>query len=305
MLKRKIILEPRDLWWEAQGVFNPGVAEYNGRTYMLYRAFGRDNLSRLGLAISEDGEHFERFDQPMLEADEHNPYERLGVEDPRITKIDKDYYITYIAASVYPADYKGMSAHSLNTPGVPWRVRVCGYRTRDFRTFEKLGVLIPNLDTKNPALFSRKIQNNYWLIHRISLAIYVSVSTNLKQFGGGYQLMQPETEWEAAKVGVACPPLETEHGWLMFYHGVDEKSVYHIGVALLDRQNPAFILKRTKTPLMSPEEPWEKKGYVNNVVFVTGVTERRGMLNLYYGGGDKVVGVAKISIDAVLESLDR
>lgn len=302
-IKRKAVLESRDLWWEAKGVFNPGVTEYNGKIYMLYRAYGRDNISRFGLAISEDGENFERFDQPILEADEQNPYERLGIEDPRIVKIDNYYYITYVAASVYPANRTDLAAKSLNTPGVPWRIRVSMLRTRDFRSFERVGVVVPDLDTKDPALFNQKIQGKYWLLHRMVPAIYVSVSTNLKQWSGGYQLMQPEQKWEELKIGAACPPIETEKGWILFYHGVDSHSIYRIGAALLDRLNPAFVLNRTKEPLFAPTEPWEKRGLVNNVVFLTGVVERRGTLLLYYGGGDSVVGLGKISVDAVLESL--
>jgi len=302
-IKRKLILEPRDIWWEGNGIFNPGVAEYQGRIYMLYRAQGRDNISRFGLAVSEDGEHFERFPLPIVESDERNPYERLGIEDPRITKIGKDYYITYTGASVYEASHHDTLAPSLNTPGVPWRVRASALRTRDFQSFEKVGVIIPDLDTKNTVLFNRQIRGKYWLLHRISPAIFASVSDNLKRWDGGYQLMSPQEEWEASKVGAACPPLETEKGWLLFYHGVDRKSVYRIGAALLDRENPAFVLHRTKTPLLEPVEPWEKRGQINNVVFVTGLIERRGMLHLYYGGGDQVIGLAKLPLDAVLESL--
>jgi predicted GH43/DUF377 family glycosyl hydrolase len=302
-IKRKVILEPRDFWWEQEGVFNPGVAEYNSKVYMIYRAYGRDHVSRFGLAVSEDGDNFERFDLPVLEPDERNVYERLGIEDPRITKIDRDYYITYVAASVYPATHAGRATPAPDHVSIPWRVRVAAMRTRDFRTFERLGVVIPELDTKDPALFGQKIQGKYWLLHRIVPSIYVSVSNNLKQWSGGYQLMQPEQKWEELKIGAACPPIETEKGWLLFYHGVDRHGVYRVGAALLDRSNPAFVLKRTIEPLLGPTEPWEKRGMVNNVVFVTGAIERRGTLYLYYGAGDQVVGLGKISVDAVLESL--
>jgi beta-1,2-mannobiose phosphorylase / 1,2-beta-oligomannan phosphorylase len=302
-VKRQLILEPRDLWWEARGIFNPGVTQYEGKTYMLYRAVGRDNISRLGLAISADGESFERLDLPTIEGRELDPSERLGIEDPRIVKIDRDYYITYVAASVYPAGHSSPFASSLNTPGVPWRVRVAALRTRDFRNFERLGTVIPDLDTKDPALFNRKIQGKYWLLHRVVPSIFVSVSTNLKRWSGGYELLRSQESWEEVKIGAGAPPLETDRGWLLFYHGVDRHLTYRVGAALLDRENPAFVLKRTKQPLLSPIEPWEKHGHINNVVFVTGLVERQGTLYLYYGGGDKVIGLAKLSLDAVFESL--
>lgn len=302
-VERKSVLEPTDLWWEAKGVFNPGIAEYSGKVYMLYRAVGRDNISRFGLAVSEDGEKFERFDSPILEGDERNPYERLGIEDPRIVKIERDYYITYTAASVYASSHPGKFAPSLNTPGTPWRVRTSALRTRDFRSFERVGVLIPDLDTKNSVFFNRRVQGKYWLLHRVSPSIYVSVSNKINKFEGGFQLMSPQEDWEALKVGAACPPLETARGWLLFYHGVSKDKVYSIGAVLLDKENPAFVIARTKKPIIKPELSWEKRGYVDNVVFVTGSIERRGSVWLYYGGGDRVVGLAKIGLDAVFEHL--
>ncbi len=302
-IDRKVVLEPTDLWWEAKGVFNPGIAEYGDKIYMLYRALGKDNISRFGLAVSQDGEKFERFKLPVLEGDELNPYERLGIEDPRIVKIGRDFYVTYTAASVYPASHPGPFAPSLNTSGTPWRVRTSALRTRDFRSFERLGVIITDLDTKNSALFNRRIQGKYWLLHRVLPSIYVSVSNKINKFVGGFQLLASQEEWENAKIGAACPPIETARGWLLFYHAVSKEKIYSIGAVLLDKENPAFVIARTKRPIFKPELSWEKKGYVNNVVFVTGSIERRGSVWLYYGGGDRVVGLGKIPLDAVFEHL--
>ncbi len=305
LVDKQIVLEPRDVWWEAGGVFNPGIAEFGGRIYMMYRAVGRDHLSRLGLAVSEDGERFTRFDFPALEADQSNPYERLGLEDPRITKIGRDYYITYTAASVYGANHPDTLAPSLNSPGVPWRVRLSLMRTRDFRTFERFGVVMPEIDTKDGVLFNRQIQGKYWLFHRIVPAIYVSVSNNLRQWSGGFQLLGPREDWESDKIGAACPPIETERGWLLLYHAVDRRKVYSMGAALLDKENPAFVIGRSKEPIMTPTEKWEKTGVVPNVVFATGSLVSQKTVSIYYGAGDKVVGLVKISLDALLESLSR
>ena len=117
---RQVVLEPRDIWWEKGGVFNPAVIELGGKIHLLYRAVGGDHISRFGLAISEDGEVFTRFDEPIFEGDQKSPFERLGVEDPRATVIGRDIFITYTAASVYPAGSKPINQIP-ESHGTPWR----------------------------------------------------------------------------------------------------------------------------------------------------------------------------------------
>jgi predicted GH43/DUF377 family glycosyl hydrolase len=304
-IERSEVIKPRDLWWEKGGVFNPAAIFLNGKTHLLYRAVGSDHVSRFGLAVSEDGENFVQFDEPVFEGDENNRYERLGVEDPRAVQIGKDIYITYTAASVYPANHSGSFAPSLNTPSTPWRVRVSALKTRDLHQFERLGILLPNIDSKNGVLFPEKIGKYYWLLHRINPNIYLTFSTNMKGWEGGVQIMAPQEKWEEKKIGAACPPIETEKGWLLFYHGVNKEGVYSIGAALLDRMNPMVVRARTKTPLLSPVHSWEKKGAVNNVVFLTGCIKIREKLYLYYGAADTSIGLAKINTESILAALDE
>jgi len=295
-ISRQIILEPRDLWWERNGVFNPASCLLGNKTYLVYRAVGSDHISRFGLAVSHDGVKFERFNAPWMEGDEDNRYERLGIEDPRITQIGRDYYLSYTATSVYPSDHSGPLAPSLNTPGTPWRNRTTIARTRDFSQVTKLGVALPDLDSKDSALFPRQIGGQYWLLHRIVPHVFISSSKNLNRFDGGMRLFGPKEGWESLKVGAACPPIEVEDGWLLIYHGVSEGHVYSIGAVLLEKNNPTLILKRTPTPFLKPVESWEKKGAVNHVVFVSGSVLLGDQLNLYYGGGDSVVGLARVSL---------
>jgi len=302
---RKIILKPRDIWWEKNGVFNPAISEYNNKTYMVYRAVGLDHISRFGLAISEDGEHFQVFDNPVLEAGDDNICERLGIEDPRLTKIDNKYYITYTGVSVYLADHVGPCAPSLNTPGVPWKIRVSAYSTTDFNKFNYMGILLKDIDSKNAALLPHKIAGQFALFHRINPNIYLSYSKDLKRWTGNLEIMRSEHIWEKLKVGIACPPIQTDKGWLMIYHGVDEHKVYRMGAALLDLGNPAHVIKRTKHPILEPELAWEKNGFVNNVIFVTGCVQRDDMLWLYYGAADTVVGLVKIPLSYIFEKLDE
>jgi len=297
MTVRHLLLEPRDLWWEANGISDPAVAEFSDRKYMLYRATGLDRLARIGVAISEDGEHFERFDTPILEGDERSVVERLGLTTPRLTKIDRDYLLTYAALSVYSAK------QSKQPVDVPWRNRVSIIKTRNFQQFERLGPVVAELDTHDPVLFPVKIQNNYWLMHRLDKGIHVSVSPNIRSWGGGYQLLEPEESWEAGAIAAACPPLAIERGWLFFYNAIDAKDMRRIGAVLLDRQNPAFVIARTKEPLLEASEPWEKRGQTERGVTLAAVLLHGQELSLYYGAGTKVIGLAKLSLDAVLQSL--
>ena len=300
---RQVVLEPRDLWWEVGGVLNPAAVELGGKIHLLYRAVGADNISRFGLAISEDGETFTRFDKPIFEGDPNNPSERLGVEDPRATVFGRDILITYTAVSVYPTGHI-VTAPSLNTPGTPWRIRVSALKTRDMRSFQKLGVLLPDIDSKDAVLVPEKHLGFYWLIHRVDPSIFIARSPDLKKWQGNIEMMTAKEPWERLKIGAACPPLKTDDGWLLFYHGVSANHTYSVGAALLAKENPAVVLKRTKIPIMSPHFDWEKRGVTNNVVFPTGAILSRGKIFLYYGAADKVIGLAKISPESIMSALD-
>ena len=301
---RRIVLRPRDLWWEKKGVFNPAVIELNNKIYLIYRAVGADNISRFGLAISDDGEYFQVFDDPILESRPDNPVERLGIEDPRAVSIDGTIYITYTSASVYPCDHKDLVIKNMNKEKVPWCIRVSAFKTKDLKNFTHCGVLLPNLDSKNGVLLPRKIAGQFVLFHRMSPNIYLTYSTDFKKWQGNLEIMRPQEPWEKQKIGVSTPPIETPYGWLMLYHGVDDDFTYRMGAALLDLGNPARILKRTKEPIFEPEAPWEKRGNVDNVVFPTGYINKEGMIWLYYGAADSVVGLTKISLDYLLSQLD-
>jgi predicted GH43/DUF377 family glycosyl hydrolase len=306
-VSRQCVLKPRPLWWEANGVFNPGAVELNGKIHLLYRAVGRDHISRFGLAVSDDGLNFQPVgDRPIFEGADHGGWERLGVEDPRITVLDRKMYVTYTAASVYPAlaDQKSIAA-SLNTPGVPWRIRPMLLTTPDLRHFDYVGngPIIADLDTKDSILFPAQINRRYWLIHRLLPSIYVSQSNRLDRFDGGIQIMAPLEPWEVQRIGAACPPIPVEQGWLLLYHGVSREGEYALGAALLALNNPARVLARTKQPLLRPKTAWEKKGVINNVIFVTGCIVRGDQLWLYYGGGDRVIGRAVLPIATVMNQL--
>lgn len=311
---RRVLEEPllvpiqnREHWWESGSVFNPGAAVYNGKIYLVYRALGSFPYSSFGLAIlSSPTKVEERLPLPFLEADEGNPYERFGIEDPRITKIDDEYFISYTALSLYPGGQQVSTAWQ--GMDMPWRIRASLVTTKDFIDLDRKGVVMANIDTKNCVFFPEKIEGEYVLIHRIYPDIWISTSNRLTGFEKGEVLCQPRADhWDNARIGAGSPPLKTKLGWLLFYHGVDERkkdrAVYQTGVLLLHEKDPTKILYRSEAPIFTPEKEWEKAGYVRDVVFACGAVEWEDQYYVYYGAADKRVGVASISKKELLDYL--
>ena len=283
------ILKPREEnEWEARAVFNCAAASGNGSIHLLYRAIGEYEkyISRFGHAVSEDGFNFQRFDEPVFEPKES--YESHGCEDPRITRIEDTFYITYTA----------MSKRAFSGSGN----RVALASTKDFKTFQRFGVVLPDMEAKNAVLFPEKVNGKYVMFHRIMPDILIAYSDNLTQWDGHEVIMRTrENSWDCAKIGAGAPPLKTEKGWLMFYHGVDEQKIYRLGVALFDLADPAKLIARQDDPILEPAEDYELNGDVPNVVFVCGVVEKDDSYYVYYGGADKVIAVATVKKDEALD----
>jgi len=301
--KSNPILSPSSNWWENTSVFNPGVTIFNKKILLLYRAKGNDYISRFGLAVSGDGVNFKRFSKPIFEGSAVNPFERLGVEDPRITKIGEEYFIFYTGASVYPLKNLNDSKAPSLSRKAPWRVRTFLIKTTDFEIFSPEQIAL-HLDSKDSALFPEKINGRYLLFHRIYPNMYLVFSNNLQHWGHNQLFLTPRRgKWDSERVGVGSPPLKTEKGWLCFYHGVSQDHVYRLGVLLLDLKNPFNILYRSDEPILEPKEPYETKGCVNNVVFTCGAVEKDGQYFVYYGAADTVIGLATIGKKELLNSL--
>jgi predicted GH43/DUF377 family glycosyl hydrolase len=293
------ILRPTDYWWENRWVYNAAAALYRGKVYLLYRAQGMDWISRLGLAVlAEDGVTVEyRSPRPVFEPALDNPWERLGVEDPRVTRIGEVYYVCYTAASLYPALKPRVSKRPtpFGESGVPWRTRIAIATTRDFRNFRRRAIAFRNWDNKNGALFPRKFDGRYLLLHRIFPEIHLATSRDLHHWHNyGPILRVRPGMWDSNRIGVAGPPLATPYGWLLIYHGVDEARTYRLGVALLDLEDPRRVLGRSDGPILEPQEPYEREGLVPNVVFSCGAVDYRGQILVYYGAADSVVCLATV-----------
>ena len=281
-------------------VLNPAATMFDGQTLLLLRVEDRTGISRLVVATSADGFTQWQIDPRRgLVPDPERFEEHWGIEDPRITKVDDEYLIVY-------------TGFSLGGP------LVCLAATKDFVTFERRGVLHPP-DDKDAALFPERFGDRWALIHRpapttpgLGTHLWISWSPDLRYWGGA-QILLPARRgawWDANKVGLGPPPLLTDRGWLLCYHGVRTTasgSIYRLGLALLDRDDPSIVLQRGREWVFGPSTAYECTGDVPNVVFPCGwvLDDDGDTLRLYYGSADSVVGVATGSLAAVLDHLDR
>ena len=295
------ILTAADWPYPINSVFNPGaVLLPDGTTLLLCRVECRRGLSHFSVARSVHGVSDWQIDpQPTLmpEPDKF-PEELWGIEDPRITFVPElsKYAIVY-------------TAYTRDGPGVALAL------TEDFRDFERYGVIMPP-ENKDAALLPHRIGGNWALIHRPVSAprahMWISYSPDLHHWGSHKLMMEARrgSWWDANKIGLSPPPIETPQGWLVIYHGVKHTAagcIYRLGLALFDLQSPERCLKRANEWVFGPEEPYEQHGDVGNVVFPCGYTiaPDGDTLNLYYGAADTSIGLATGSLRAMLEWLER
>lgn len=299
------LIEPRTentFWWERNGTFNAGVTEYHDQVVLLYRAYDDFRISRLGLAHSKDGIKFIRYNNPAIDTDPLDPDERLGIEDPRITKIDSTYYIVHTVAAYHAighgSDVRGVMDY------IPWRVRVAMHTTTNFKQYQHWGVILPEVSAKNACLLPEKIGGKFGLYYRENTdegeTLKLVFSEDLRHWSEPQTIQWPRAEvWQQFKFGIGSQPLATPEGFLIVYHAVDDKQVYRLGLALFDRHDPSQIIWYSN-PILEPTTPYEKEGYVPNVVYCCGALIRNQELWIYYGGADKVIGRAVLSLANIL-----
>jgi predicted GH43/DUF377 family glycosyl hydrolase len=297
--KSNPILAAADWPYPATSVFNPGATLMpDGTTLLLCRVEDRRGHSHLCVARSANGVDRWQIDpQPTLLPDpEHFPEELWGIEDPRITYIPElgKYAIVY---TVYTRD----------GPGVALAF------TGDFCRFERYGVIMQPED-KDAAMLPHRIGGNWALIHRpVSSSrahMWMSYSPDLRHWGGHKLMLEARRGgwWDANKIGLSPPPIETQQGWLVIYHGVRQTaagSIYRLGLALFDLHTPERCLRRSNEWVFGPEEPYERHGDVDKVVFPCGCTiaPDGDTLNLYYGAADSSIALATGSVRVMLEWL--
>lgn len=335
VIKEGILLEKTAHDFESHGVLNPGAIREGNSVHLFYRAVRDGNYSTIG-HCKLDGPHqiIRRDTEPVIFPE--FPYEAQGVEDARVCKIDDTYYLTYTA-------YDGMNAlGALAT-------------SRDLKTFEKQGIIVPQLSypeferllekagitkdrymgysnsarfipemdqadllwDKDVFFFPQRIQGKLCFLHRIKPDIQFVAINELSdltpEFWETYLLglekntiLFPRYDHEISYVGGGAPPIETESGWLLIYHGVKctaEGNIYSACAALLDLNNPRKEIARLNYPLFEPDHPWELKGEVDNVCFPCGTALFGDTLYIYYGAGDEQIAYASLSLSELISEL--
>jgi beta-1,2-mannobiose phosphorylase / 1,2-beta-oligomannan phosphorylase len=324
--KEGVILKKTNATFENEGVLNPAVICEGDTIHLYYRAVQKGNYSSIGYCqLNDPLTVVKRWDKPILFPEFER--ERHGIEDPRITKIDDLYYLTYTA-------YDGTSA--LGALAI----------SKDLEHFEKIGLMVPQIkyeefrkltehksklnnkyphfNKKNPILwdknvifFPRRIKGRLHFLHRIRPDIQIVSINDLqeltKEFWQNYFMdfdnqvvLTSKYKHELSYIGGGCPPIETEHGWLLIYHGVHDSTkgyIYTACAALLDLENPRKEIARLPYPLFKPEHEWELNGEVNNVCFPTGTVLKGDTLYIYYGAADERIACASVSLSALLTEL--
>ncbi|HVZ11503.1 MAG TPA: hypothetical protein VG965_00570 [Patescibacteria group bacterium] len=299
-----IITPTLELDWQARGTFNPAAIYEDGKIHIVYRAQAANGTSVLGYASSRDGFHIdENLDYPIYTPRENfekkpSGQGNSGCEDPRLTKIGDRLYLTYTA-------YDGAN---------PPRVALSSISLSDFLSKKwnwdtpKL-VSPPGVDDKDACIIKKVKGEGYIAFHRLGNVIWLDFLRDLefpekKYLTGGIIAQARKDKWDNVKIGIGAPPIETEHGFILLYHGVSEPGfIYKMGAMLLDLEDPRKIISRTDSPLLEPEMEYELKGEVPNVVFGCGAVVVEGVIYMYYGGGDSVVGVATMPLATLLEVL--
>ncbi len=295
------ILKASDWPYQINSVFNPAATMLaDGTTLLLCRIEDRRGHSHLSVARSKNGvDNWQIDPEPTMIAEpEKHPEELWGIEDPRITFVPelKKYAIVY-------------TAFTRDGPGVALAF------TEDFKSFERLGVILPPED-KDAALLPHRIGDNWAMIHRPVSAprahMWLSYSTDLLHWGEHKLMMEARrgSWWDANKIGLSPPPIETPEGWLVIYHGVKHTAagcIYRLGLALFDLNAPEICLKRGAPWVFGPEMPYEQHGDVGNVVFPCGYTiaPDGDTINMYYGAADTSIGLATGSVKEMLAWLEN
>ncbi len=300
------IIAPRPgMIWEEMGTINPAAIDLGGKTHILYRAVAPGNISTIGYAISSDGFSIDErphkpiyFPRAEFERRNDGVNNNYGCEDPRLMEIHGRIYMTYTA-------YDG------RTP----RVAVTSISKQDFlaRKWSAWAmpevITPPNIANKDAAILPEKWNGMYMIFHRVNESICVDFFSSLdfkkEQVNKCIEIIPPRKGmWDGGKVGIGAPPIKTEKGWLLLYHGVSWSTTYRVGAVLLDLKDPTVVRARSAIPLFEPQEEYERKGLVPNVVFPCGLVVRNGTAYMYYGGADRVIGVATVNMRELLRMLE-
>lgn len=290
------LLVPDDMPCEANAVLNPGVAEVEGEIILLLRVENKDGISHIRVARSPNGVDGWRIARrPLLEPGHPRfAYEAWGCEDARVTRMDSNEWV--IAYTAFTEQGPSIAVAT----------------TSDFDTVERLGpAFIPG--NKDAAVFPRRFDRRLYMLHRPDVGgnediWYASAMHRPTQWSQPGLLMSRRAGpyWDSQRIGAGCPPILTKHGWLLIYHGskaMGSRSIYRLGVALLDLAEPTKVLARSNDWVFGPEAEYEMQGLMPGVVFTCGAVVRGDEIWMYYGAADTSVGLAVGKIQGLLDIL--
>ena len=294
------ILTAKDWPYPVNAVFNPAAAALDGETVLLARVEDLRGISHLTVARSANGTDGWSVDaQPLLAPANDVASEQWGFEDPRAV------WITELARWVITCTAYGPAGPAVYLA-----------TTGDFATIERLGI-VRQPEDKNAALLPHRIEGRWVMLHRPKTEfggahgeIVLSRSSDLVSWSAPEQVLQPREGawWDSLRIGIGPPPLRTEHGWLLVYHGVKDTvsgQVYRVGLALLDLDEPTRVLQRLPNWILAPLAPYERTGDVPNVVFPCGLLHdaATGEVRLYYGAADDSICLATAQLGDLLEAV--
>lgn len=325
------IIIPRPYAWESQAVFNPGAVALNGKVHLFYRAMGHDGISRIGYASSEDGLNFrERLYYPVFflkdveETKKHWPftsparpiYDKAlyasgggwgGCEDPRVVLIDGRVYLTMNIFNGW--NFMRVAVISIKEEDLinkKWNWSILSYLSH------------PGDRQKNWMLFPEKINGKFVILHNIDKGdpnrVFISYANNLcwqemptiEDAPDPQSLPDHLVAWHKRTRSAASPPIKTKDGWLLLYHAMDKdgSNRYKLGSMLLDLNDPSKVICRSENPILEPEK-WYENDWKPGIIYANGSVLLNDRLFVYYGGGDKYIGVASIKLNKLLESMKK
>jgi beta-1,2-mannobiose phosphorylase / 1,2-beta-oligomannan phosphorylase len=330
--KEGIVLERTELEFENQAVLNPTCIQQGNTLHMFYRAVRQGNHSTIGYCkLNGPLNVVERYTKPVLYP-EHD-YEKYAVEDPRIVFLNGTYYMFYTAydgknaliAYAISKDLKKWEKKGVISPKIKYndvrKIFDNSKLKKRYFFFKSFYKEVKGEDVllweKDAFLFPKKFNGKFALVHRILPDIQVIYFNEFKDLTLEYWeeylkklskhiIIEPKYWYESRNVGGGCPPIETDKGWLLIYHAVqntENGNLYRASAALLDKKDPCKVIGRLKAPLFSPEEEWEIHGDVNNVVFPEGTAMFGDRLYIYYGAADKRIAAASVNLNELLNEL--
>jgi len=338
--KHNPILKPDSgNWWEAKKLYNPGAIYHNNQYHLFYRAVGSGEgwKSSIGYAVSNDGENFERFNEPLLTAE--NEYEKRGLEDPRITKLGDAFHMVYsgydgITPRLCTATSDDLKIWDKTGPALSgWELEKSGGVRINFKNGKPVAKPMPHEWSKSGGIFQEKINNKYLMMFGKYRIWFAESEDGINWTGENTPFLgpRPGAFFDNTFVEMGPPPIKTDKGWLVLYHGINKKYYYRIGILLLDLGSPKKILYRSEQPIFYPSKPYEISGMVDvieggliklqslseqelkkylkeqkgkgmmpRVTFCCGATLVKDELRIFYGASDSVICTATANINNIL-----